>query len=143
MWSDVTWLMMPLLEYLEIGECGVVPRYFLILFTIAAAALTEQRIVSSNDIRVIVSIFLSFFCCLNVMTMQSANSSWGWSCLSCLVPVKKTDVAESHNFVSVLFGGLDFQVFTENHCQEDSHCGKLGCCSFKVDDFLFGNFTDD
>ncbi len=45
LWSDVTWLMMPLLDYVENGEFGVVPGYFLVLFTIAAAALTGQRIV--------------------------------------------------------------------------------------------------
>jgi hypothetical protein len=61
MWSYVTWLMMPLLEYVEIGEFGVVPGYFLILFVIAAASLTGQRIVSSKAIKVIVAIFcLSF-----------------------------------------------------------------------------------
>jgi hypothetical protein len=67
----------------------VVPGYFLIpLFTIAAAALTGQRIVASKAIRVIVSFFLSFFCHSDVMVTQSANSSWGWLCMSCLVPVK-------------------------------------------------------
>ncbi len=53
MWSDVTWLMMPLLEFVEIGEFGVVPGYFLIIFTIAAATLTGQRIASFEAIIVI------------------------------------------------------------------------------------------
>ncbi len=73
MWSDVTWSVMPLFKYMEIGKIGVVPWYFLILFTIAAAALSGQRIVSSNTIKVIVSIFSSFFCSSNVMAMQSAT----------------------------------------------------------------------
>jgi hypothetical protein len=49
MWSDVTWLMMLLLECVEIGEFGVVPGYFLILFSIAAAARTGQRIASRSS----------------------------------------------------------------------------------------------
>jgi hypothetical protein len=56
---------------------------------------------------------------------------------------KESDVAESHNFGSVLFGGLDFQVFTGSYCEEDSNGGKLGCCLFKDGAVLFCNFADD
>ncbi len=81
--------MTPLLKFVEIGDFEVVPGYFLIFFTIAAVALTEQRIASSDAIRVMVSIFSSFFWHSNVMATQLAYLSWGWLWLSCLVPVKK------------------------------------------------------
>ncbi len=58
-------------------------------------------------------------------------------------PCEETDVAESHNFGSALFGGLDFQIFTGSHCKEDSNGGKLGFCLFEVGAVLFGNFADD
>ncbi len=58
-------------------------------------------------------------------------------------PPEETDVAESHDFDSALFGGLDFEVITGSHCKEDSNGGKLGCCSFKVGAVSVGNFADD
>ena len=64
------------------------PWYFRILFTIAAAALTGQRISFPNAIWVMVSIFLSFFCRSKVTDTHSANSSSGWSWSSCLDPRK-------------------------------------------------------
>jgi hypothetical protein len=73
MWVDVTCLMMPLLEKIEVGEFGVDPRYFLILSTMAAVALTGHRVVSAEAMSVTVSIF--FFCCSKVIAMQLANSS--------------------------------------------------------------------
>ncbi len=52
--------MMPLLEEVEIGEFGVDPGYFLVLFTMAAKALTGHRVVSPEAINVTVSIFCLF-----------------------------------------------------------------------------------
>ena len=54
MWSDVTWLIIPWLKNVETGEFALVPWYFQILFTIAAAALTGQRILSPDAIWVMV-----------------------------------------------------------------------------------------
>jgi hypothetical protein len=89
MWSDVTWLIILWLKYVETGEFAVVPWYFRILFTIAAAALTGQRILSPDAIWVMVSIFSSFFCRSKVTGTHSANSSSGWSWSSCSDPRKK------------------------------------------------------
>jgi hypothetical protein len=58
-------------------------------------------------------------------------------------PPEKMDVAESHDFGSALFGGLDFQVFTGSYCKEDSNGSKLGCCLFEVGAVLFGDVADD
>ena len=89
MWSEVTWSIIPWLKNVETGVLSEVPWYFLILFTIAAAALTGQRVSSPDAIWVIVSIFLSFFCRSKVIETHSANSSSGWSWLSCSDPRKK------------------------------------------------------
>ena len=58
-------------------------------------------------------------------------------------PPEETDVAESHDFDSALFGGLDFEVITGSHCKENSNGGKLSCCLFEVCAVSFCNFADD
>ena len=69
---------------------GVLRRagIFLILLTIAAAALTRHSRASCEAISVTVSIFLSLFCPSNVRATQSAHSSSLLLWLSCSTPLK-------------------------------------------------------
>ncbi len=86
---DITCSRCPITVTVKMRESWDEPGYFLIFLTIAAAALTKHRQASCEAIRVTVSIFLSFFCCLNMRAMQSTNSSSLWSWSSCSTPQKK------------------------------------------------------